>query len=136
MKQAEKHAELSMGRNDTDGNTLGGASRSDDGCDRWCNPGIKGGGDAVRHHAGRHDSVDRGTGDRGPLRVGGPAGRKNGANTHLPFSRAGPGRRGKEADKRQYDCQYLWFELGCDTIRTKSNGGTGKAKGATRKGGA
>ena len=112
MKQAEKHAELSMGRNDTDGNTLGGASRSDDGCDRWCNPGIKGGGDAVHHHAVRHDSVDRGTGDRAPLRIGGPAGRKNGANTHLPFSKAGPGRKGKEADKRQCDCQYTGTGVG------------------------
>jgi spore maturation protein A len=65
MKQAEKHAELFMGRNDTDRNTLGGASRSDDGGDRWGNPGIEGGCDAVHHHAGCHDPVDRGAGDRG-----------------------------------------------------------------------
>ena len=96
MKQAEKHAELFMGRNDTDRNTLGGASRSDDGGDRWGNPGIEGGCDAVHHHAGCHDPVDR------VLEIGHRSGlvdqlaRRMGPVLTFLFSKAGPGWGGKK----------------------------------------
>ena len=71
---------------------------------------------------------------RAPLRTGGPAGKKNGTGTHLPFSKAGPGWGGKETDKRQYDCQHTGPGMGCNAGRLKSHGRAEKGGGGTRDG--
>ena len=65
----------------------------------------------MHHHAGRHDSVT------GVLEIGHRSGLVDQLAGRMgpiltSFSKAGPGRRGKEADKRQYDCQHTGTGVG------------------------
>ena len=90
MKQAEKHAELFMGRNDTDRNTLGALHGQ---MTAVTDGAIQASKEAVTLCITMLGVMTLWTGvlEIGqPLRTGGPAGKKNGTGTHLPFSKAGP----------------------------------------------
>ena len=90
----------------------------------------------MHHHAVRHDSVDRGTGDRAPLRIGGPAGRKNGANTHLPFPRLDPDGKARKQISVNVTANILGLGWAATPARLKAMEELKKVEEERRKGGA